>query len=249
MNVLDALSSCAGAAAVVPPLVYLLSISFLDNRPVPARAIVGSFAFAALGAYLLHHVPLSATGWGTYVFQYVAYSFDASVEGQTPGVLWTLVQAFVDVAAPEEAAKLLILVAFSRRYLKFNHPLEGVVLGAAVGLGFAAYENLLLVVHLPEEWSDDQLIRSILTVPMHGALGVIAGIYVARARFSSASGAGVRSGCRTTTAMMSCSPTGLGTPMTAASFTSGWLSSSVSTSKDDTFSPRRRMASFTRSTK
>ena len=190
MNVLDALSACAGAAAVVPPLVYLLSISFLDNRPVPARAIVGSFAFAALGAYLLHHVPLSATGWGTYVFQYVAYSFDASVEGQTPGVLWTLVQAFVDVAAPEEAAKLLILVAFSRRYLKFNHPLEGVVLGAAVGLGFAAYENLLLVVHLPEEWSDDQLIRSILTVPMQGALGVIAGIYVARARFSGASGAG-----------------------------------------------------------
>lgn len=190
MNVLDALTSCLGAAAVVPPLVYLLSITLMDNRPVPARAIVGSFVFAALGAFLLQHLPYSATGWGTYVYQYAAHILGAPIEWQIPGVLWTLVQAVVDVAAPEEAAKLLILVAFSRRYLTLKHPLEGVVLGAAVGLGFATYENLLLVVHLPEEWSDDKLIRSILTVPMHGALGVIAGIYVARARFSGASGAG-----------------------------------------------------------
>ncbi|OLT12392.1 hypothetical protein BJF78_04100 [Pseudonocardia sp. CNS-139] len=60
------------------------------------------------------------------------------------------------------------------------------------------------------------------------------------------------SGCPsrgTTNALMSCSPHSDGTPTTAASATSGWAESTASTSAEDTFSPRRRIASPARSTK
>ncbi len=61
---------------------------------------------------------------------------------------------------------------------------------AAVGLGLAAHENLILAAYLPGEWLDHSVIRSILTVPAHGALGIISGVYVTRARFGGALGAG-----------------------------------------------------------
>src|SRR5450759_4225109 len=54
----------------------------------------------------------------------------------------TYFHATFEVAAPEEAAKVIVLVFFCSRYIAYDHPMEGVVYGAAVGLGFAAYENL-----------------------------------------------------------------------------------------------------------
>jgi hypothetical protein len=64
-----------------------------------------------------------------------------------------------------------------------------VIYGAAVGLGFAAYENLVYLTRYPEMWRSLALIRSILTVPFHGALGIIAGAYLAIARSGLALGA------------------------------------------------------------
>ena len=49
--------------------------------------------------------------------------------------------------------------------------------------------------------------------------------------------------------MTSSSPSSLGTGITAASRTAGWAATSVSTSSEEMFSPRRRMVSFRRSTK
>src|SRR6266446_6711423 len=53
--------------------------------------------------------------------------------------------------------------------------------GAAAGLGFAAYENLAYLVQHPEIWRSLAVLRSVLTVPFHGALGIIAGAYLASA--------------------------------------------------------------------
>ena len=57
------------------------------------------------------------------------------------------------------------------------------VYGAAVGLGFAAYENLFYLANNPDNWKTIAFMRGLFTVPVHGALGVIIGIYVAWARF------------------------------------------------------------------
>ena len=67
--------------------------------------------------------------------------------------------------------------------------MDTVVYGAAAGLGFAAYENLAYLVQHPEMWRSLAALRSVLTVPFHGSLGIIAGAYLAIARSGTALGA------------------------------------------------------------
>jgi hypothetical protein len=93
------------------------------------------------------------------------------------------------VAAPEEIVKILVIVAVSARRRAFADPMDTVVYGAAAGLGFAAYENLAYLVQHAEIWRSLAALRSVLTVPFHGALGVIAGAYLAIARSGTALGA------------------------------------------------------------
>ena len=109
-----------------------------------------------------------------------------------PGNPW-LAQAqhaVFGVALPEETVKILVDrrgVAAPRR--TFANPMDTVVYGAAVGLGFAAYENLAYLVQHAEMWRSLAALRSVLTVPYHGALGIIAGAYLTIARAGTALGA------------------------------------------------------------
>jgi uncharacterized membrane protein HdeD (DUF308 family) len=93
------------------------------------------------------------------------------------------------VALPEEIVKILVIVAVATRRRPYADPMDTVVYGAAAGLGFAAYENLAYLVQHAEMWRSLAILRSVLTVPFHGALGVIAGAYLAIARSGTALGA------------------------------------------------------------
>src|SRR5256885_2098012 len=67
---------------------------------------------------------------------------------------------------------------------------SGIGKGAvAAAFGFAAYENLAYLVQHAEMWRSLAALRSVLTVPFHGALGIIAGAYLAIARSGTALGA------------------------------------------------------------
>src|SRR5213076_3639574 len=85
--------------------------------------------------------------------------------------------------------KILVIVAISARRRPFADPMDTVVYGAAAGLGFAAYENLAYLVQHSDMWRSLAALRSVLTVPFHGALGIIAGAYLAMARAGTALGA------------------------------------------------------------
>jgi hypothetical protein len=93
------------------------------------------------------------------------------------------------IAAPEEIVKILVIVAVSWQRQRSADPMDTVVYGAAAGLGFAAYENLAYLVQHPDMWRSLAVLRSVLTVPFHGGLGVIAGAYLAIARSGTALGA------------------------------------------------------------
>src|SRR4029077_15395104 len=93
------------------------------------------------------------------------------------------------VALPGETGKMLVILRISARRRPFADPMDTVVYGAAAGLGFAAYENLAYLVPHPEMWRSLAVLRSVLTVPFHGALGIIAGAYLAIARSGTALGA------------------------------------------------------------
>ncbi len=185
----EAMVTVLGAAAVAPPFLYLLTLTFFDKRPEPAYAVVGTFLLGALSTSALHFISPAASVLGDYALDALQFLFGEDVVWLEPDrSVATLLQAVIDIAIPEEALKVLILLLFSRRFLAYDHPMEGVIYGAAVGLGLAAYENLLLAVHLTDAWREHAIIRSVLTVPTHGALGVIAGVYVARAKFGNVMG-------------------------------------------------------------
>jgi RsiW-degrading membrane proteinase PrsW (M82 family) len=162
------------ASAIAPALLLLWLVVAADSRPEPPRVVwiaVGLGALAVIPAGLLELllqrlIPISHNPW---------LAADES--------------ALLFAAIPEEAFKVSIIAGIALRARDFDEPMDGVVYGTAVGLGFAAVENLLYLLGAGTHWGTLAVIRGVLSVPLHGALGAIAGAYIARARFGGALGA------------------------------------------------------------
>ena len=174
MNLLASLPTVIGTAAIAPALLILWLVIAADERPGPAPKIWTAFLLGAASISLLGVVR--------------APFLRLLVAPENPWVAQVMHSLF-GVALPEEAVKILVIFAVSARRRPFADPMDTVVYGAAAGLGFAAYENLAYLVQHAEMWRALAALRSVLTVPFHGALGVIAGAYLAIARSGTALGA------------------------------------------------------------
>jgi RsiW-degrading membrane proteinase PrsW (M82 family) len=174
MYLLESLPTVIGAAAIAPALLLLWLVIAADERPGPPVKV--------WGAFLLGAASISLLGAARVPFMSLLAVTD------NPGLALALRSIF-GIAAPEEIVKILVIVAVSWRRQPFADPMDTVVYGAAAGLGFAAYENLAYLVQHPDMWRSLAVLRSVLTVPFHGALGVIAGAYLAIARSGTALGA------------------------------------------------------------
>ena len=91
-----------------------------------------------------------------------------------------LFDAFVLSGFVEELAKWVVLIAAVYHWDEFDEPLDGVVYGVAVALGFATLENLLFVARLGlgVAW-----MRALFAVPAHALFGATMGYYAGRAKF------------------------------------------------------------------
>jgi RsiW-degrading membrane proteinase PrsW (M82 family) len=174
MLVLESLPTVIGSAAVAPALLILWLVVAAGERPEPPVKVWTAFLLGAASILLLGAVraPIVAV----------------LAAPENPWVAQAMHSLFA-VALPEEAVKILVIVTVSARRRPFADPMDTVVYGAAAGLGFAAYENLAYLVQHAEMWQSLAALRSILTVPFHGALGIIAGAYLAIARSGTALGA------------------------------------------------------------
>ena len=174
MHLLESLPTVIGAAAVAPALLLLWLVIAADERPGPPVRV--------WAAFLLGAASISLLGAARAPFTSLLAITD------NPQLALAL-RSVLGIAAPEEIVKILAIVAVSRRRQPSADPMDTVVYGAAAGLGFAAYENLAYLVQHPDMWRSLAVLRSVLTVPFHGALGVIAGAYLAIARSGTALGA------------------------------------------------------------
>jgi RsiW-degrading membrane proteinase PrsW (M82 family) len=174
MNLLASLPTAIGTAAVAPALLILWLVIAAGERPGPPAKVWTAFFLGAASISLLRF----------------ARAPFASILA-TPGNPWLgqVLHSVFGVALPEEAVKILVIVAVSARRRPFADPMDTVVYGAAAGLGFAAYENLAYLVQHADMWRSLAALRSVLTVPFHGALGIIAGAYLALGRSGTALGA------------------------------------------------------------
>ena len=174
MLLLQALPTSIGVAAIAPALLLLWLVIAADERPgSPGRVWL---------AFILGAASISLLGIARAPFQAIL---------AVPGNPWMTqgLRSIFGVAAPEEIVKVLVIVLVTIRRRTFADPMDPVVYGAAAGLGFAAYENLAYLVQHSEMWRSLAALRSVLTVPFHGALGIIAGAYIAIARAGTALGA------------------------------------------------------------
>ena len=174
MLLLESLPTVIGTAAIAPALLILWLVIAAGERPGPPARVWTAFLLGAASISLLGVVRKPLTS----LFAVPEHPWVAQA-----------LHSILGVAAPEEIVKILVIVAVSTRRRPGADPMDPVVYGAAAGLGFAAYENLAYLVQHQEIWRSLAALRSVLTVPFHGALGIIAGAYLAIARSGTALGA------------------------------------------------------------
>ncbi len=151
------------ALAIAPGLVICFYIFYKDmyNRE-PKLNLLVSFG---LGALMI--IPAALVEQGIMPF------FNGSISS-------TAVMAYVGVAFTEELSKFIVLRFYAFPKKSFDEPLDGIVYGVIVSMGFATLENIAYVM---QHGYGTALLRMFLSVPAHATFGVLMGYYVGLAKF------------------------------------------------------------------
>ena len=79
----------------------------------------------------------------------------------------------------EEPLKFLAFILFVYSKADFDEPMDAIVYGTVISLGFATYENIEYVYFLYSDQSlEIAILRAISAIPLHASCGVIMGYYI-----------------------------------------------------------------------
>src|ERR1043165_274463 len=152
------------ALALAPTFAIVLYILYKDKLDrEPPSVLFMSFLWGVIST-----IPAMALEIGAGYFQ-----LDETIQG-------TVLFVFFGVALVEEFVKFVALRLYAFNRKSFDEPLDGIVYGVMVGLGFATLENVLYVF---EHGMATAMFRMFLSVPGHAAYGVIMGYYFGKAKF------------------------------------------------------------------
>ena len=157
--------------ATSPAILILVFFYFRDRFKEPPRIVFYTFVLGILSVIpiVIGNIFLDSYGDG----------LDASYFAQ---YFYTYV---LRAAFHEELYKYLILVYFCSRRTEFNEPMDAIIYGVAVSLGYAAFENVEYVLGHADFDSTWQSIAAIRVLPtiMHGVNGVIMGFLLSNVLF------------------------------------------------------------------
>ena len=152
-------------ATILPSILIILFFVYSDKFKEPRGEIIKVFFYGIL-------ITIPAYFLNTYIGDF----FYASTR-----VSENLISSFLTAAPVEEGLKLSVLYYFVYKMKDFNEPMDGIVYGVTVSLGFATLENYEYVFIHAENWEIDPyqmaVWRSYSAVPMHGLMGCIMGFY------------------------------------------------------------------------
>lgn len=82
----------------------------------------------------------------------------------------------------EETLKFLVFMLYIRRRCEFDEPMDAIVYGTLISLGFATYENYEYVYLYNEPLTSYQVaaIRALSAIPLHASCGVIMGFFIGK---------------------------------------------------------------------
>jgi len=149
----------------LPGLLILTYFIFSDRFKEPKKVIITTFILGMVIGY--------PAGYLNYYIEQIFSNGniinDALVGGAFAGAL------------VEEILKFLILYFYIFKHKEFNEPMDAIVYGIVVSLGFALNENYDYVYNYAEQFNvtswEIALARSYSAIPMHAACGVIMGFY------------------------------------------------------------------------
>lgn len=98
-------------------------------------------------------------------------------------ILRIFIKAFFVVALTEELAKFIVFRLYAYPKKSFDEPLDGIVYGIVVSMGFATIENVMYVIKYGWEVG---VVRMFLSVPAHATFGVLMGYHAGKAKFDAA---------------------------------------------------------------
>jgi len=149
----------------LPGLLILTYFIFSDRFKEPKKVIITTFILGMVIGY--------PAGYLNYYIEQIFSNGniinDALVGGAFAGAL------------VEEILKFLILYFYIFKHKEFNEPMDAIVYGIVVSLGFALNENYDYVYNFAEQFKatswEIAFARSYSAIPMHAACGVIMGFY------------------------------------------------------------------------
>ena len=151
-------------SAILPAILLWLYIWKKDTQKEPTSWLVKAVLW---GVAIIIPVALLESGIEAMLF---------GVGGEPTSLFGTTAKAFLVAALPEEAFKLFALWMVLRKNPYFDEHFDGIVYAVCVGLGFAAFENIMYL-FAEEDWLSTAIIRALLAVPGHYAFAIMMGYY------------------------------------------------------------------------
>ena len=98
-----------------------------------------------------------------------------------------LIRSFLSAAPVEEVLKFTVLYSLVYKMKDFNEPIDGIVYGVSVSLGFATLENIYYVYVLSDYFGTTSqglaILRSFSAIPAHGIFGATMGYFFMKYTF------------------------------------------------------------------
>jgi protease PrsW len=155
---------------ILPSLLIVLFFVKSDRFPEPANQIIKIFfygIFLCLPAFYLN----TALG---------------DIYANT-GLSENLISSFLSAAPVEEILKFTVLYSLVYKMKDFNEPIDGIVYGVTVSLGFATLENIYYVYVLSDYFGTTSqglaILRSFSAIPAHAIFGATMGYFFMKYSF------------------------------------------------------------------
>jgi len=153
--------------SAAPALAFLLLILRMDRQePEPLGLVLRVIALGAASGVVAALVEMALRGVSLF---------------HAPGLPGAIASSFIQIAPVEELCKLGVVLLFVWRNPQFNEENDGIVYVGASAIGFALLENILYVA---QKGIGTGVLRAFTSIPMHVFAGIILGMYVGRAKFT-----------------------------------------------------------------
>ena len=152
-------------ATILPSILIILFFVYSDKFKEPRGEIIKVFFYGIL-------LTIPAYFLNTYIGDFLYANTRVSEN---------LISSFLTAAPVEEGLKLSVLYYLVYKMKDFNEPMDGIVYGVTVSLGFATLENFYYVYLLADYFETTSMslaiIRSFSAVPAHAVFGVFMGYF------------------------------------------------------------------------